>query len=439
MSRDDTTRPATKQNPRQSRMFASLANPNYRLWFVGALISNVGTWMGRVAQDWLVLTELTEHSSVALGTVTGLQFLPILLLAPWAGAFADRFPKRKILMVTQAALAITAFITFLLVATNTAQLWQIYALATLQGVATAFDNPTRQAFASEIVDVSMLANAVALNSASFNAARLIGPGVAGLIIGAWGVAPTLLVNTFSFVAVLIALRMMNAETLHPAPQRRGRGAIREGIAYVAHRPDIQVVMFMVFMLGTFGMNFQITNALMATMVFHKGAEEYGILGSIMAIGSLSAALMAARRARPRLMILVGALAGFAIATTGLGLAPSYTLYAILLIPTGLCALTVMTTANSTVQLAVDPVMRGRVMALYMAIFLGGTPLGAPIIGWIGAAFGPRWTILVGAIATGLTVLITLWWLRRIDKNKALPSPKESLTAEPDDGPQARAA
>lgn len=402
-----------------SRTFASLSNPNYRMWFGGALISNVGTWMGRVAQDWLVLTILTDNSAIALGLVTGLQFLPILLLAPWSGAIADRFAKRSIMRVTQSAMAVTTALTFALVASGSAELWHIYLLASLQGIATAFDNPARQAFASEIVEAPMLSNAVALNSASFNAARLIGPGVAGLIIGFWGVAPALAVNTLSFVAVLISLQMLNVKTLHPAPIRRGRGAIREGLVYVRHRPDIMVVLFIVFMIGTFGMNFQITNALMATKAFGKGAEEYGILGSIMAVGSLAAALMAARRARPRLRVLIGALAGFAVSTLALGLAPNYYVYALLLIPTGLTALTVMTTANATVQLSVDPEIRGRVMSLYMAIFFGGTPIGAPVIGWIGDAWGPRWTILVGSIATAITVIVAVIWILRQQRAQPL--------------------
>lgn len=395
-----------------SRTFASMSVYNYRVYFTGALVSNIGTWMGRTAQDWLVLTQLTRHDSTALGVVTALQFAPVVLLAPVAGAITDRYPKRRVLMCTQTALAVTSAILALVVLTDIVQLWQVYLLAALQGVATALDNPGRQAFVSEMVPSTLLSNAVGLNATSFNAARLIGPGIAGLLIGLLGTGRTLVFNTFSFVAVLIALKAMRPGELDPAPRARGKGKVREGLAYVRHRPDIMLVMFLVFMLGTFGMNFQITIALMATTVFHRGAAEYGLLGSIMAIGSLAGALMAARRERPRLRILIVSLAGFTIFSALAALAPSYLLFAVFLVPTGLCAITTLNTANATVQLSVSPVMRGRVMALYMAIFMGGTPIGAPVIGWIGTQFGARWTILVGSIATAVTVGIAMTYLMR---------------------------
>jgi MFS family permease len=389
-----------------SPTFASLDIRNYRIYASGAFISNIGTWMGRVAQDWLVLTELTDHSSTALGIVTGLQFLPFLLLAPWAGMIADRYPKRRILAITQTSLALSSLALGLLVVTGSAELWRVYAIALFTGVATAVDNPARQTFVSEMVPRDKLANAVSLNSASFNAGRLVGPGVAGLTIAAFGTGWTLLLNTLTFVAVLLALTAMRTSDLRPAPAlARGKGAIREGIAYVRSRPDIQLVMVLVFVLGTFGMNFQITTALMATKEFGKGPQEYGLLGSVMAIGSLTAALLSARRARPRLAILLLALVGFTISSGLAALAPTYVLFALALVPVGLTALTALTTANAMVQLSVDPAMRGRVMALYMAIFMGGTPLGAPLIGWIGDVAGPRWTVGIGTIAVGLMLVV----------------------------------
>jgi MFS family permease len=395
-----------------SPTFSSLSIYNYRVFAAGALISNTGTWMGRVAQDWLVLTELTPHSSIALGVVTGLQFAPLALLAPVSGMIADRFPKRRILYVTQSALALTSLLTGFLVVTGAVQLWHIYLLAFVQGVAAALDNPARQTFVSEMVPHESLSNAVGLNSASFNAARLIGPGVAGLVIAAFGTGPAFFVNTLSFVAVLLALLRMRSGELNITPHQRGKGQIREGLRYVRGRPDIILIMALVFVLGTFGMNFQMTTALMATAVFHKGPGAYGLLGSIMAVGSLSAALLSARRPNPRLRILLVGFAAFAVASGAAALAPSYIWFAILLIPVGLTALTVLTTANSMVQLGVDPVMRGRVMALYMAVFMGGTPLGSPLIGWIGQAWGPRWTIMVGSVATGLAVLGAVLYLMR---------------------------
>jgi MFS family permease len=389
-----------------SPTFASLDIRNYRIYASGAFISNIGTWMGRVAQDWLVLTELTDHSSTALGIVTGLQFLPFLLLAPWAGMIADRYPKRRILAITQTSLALSSLMLGLLVITGSAELWMVYGIALFTGIATAVDNPARQTFVSEMVPRDKLANAVSLNSASFNAGRLVGPGVAGLTIAAFGTGWTLLLNTLTFVAVLLALAAMRKSDLRPAPAlARGKGAIREGIAYVRSRPDIQLVMVLVFVLGTFGMNFQITTALMATKEFGKGPQEYGLLGSVMAIGSLTAALLSARRARPRLAVLLVALVGFTISSGLAAMAPTYPLFALALVPVGLTALTALTTANAMVQLSVDPAMRGRVMALYMAIFMGGTPLGAPLIGWIGDVAGPRWTVGIGTIAVGLTLVV----------------------------------
>src|SRR5674476_494265 len=399
-----------------SPTFASLSIYNYRLFATGALISNTGTWMGRVAQDWLVLTALAPHTAVAapvaLGIVTGLQFAPLALLAPMGGMIADRFPKRRILFATQSAMALTSLLTGILVVTGAVQLWHIYLLALVQGVATALDNPARQTFVSEMVPHDSLSNAVGLNSASFNGARLIGPGLAGLVIAAFDTGPAFFLNALSFAAVLFALARMRTGELNITPRPRGKGQIREGLRYVRGRPDVILIMALVFVLGTFGMNFQMTTALMATAVFGKGAGGYGLLGSIMAIGSLSAALLSARRPNPRLRILLVGFAAFAVASGAAALAPSYIWFAILLIPVGLTALTVLTTANSMVQLSVDPAMRGRVMALYMAVMMGGTPVGSPLIGWIGSAWGPRWTILVGSIATGLAVLAAMLYLMR---------------------------
>ena len=387
-----------------SKTFASLAVPNYRLYAAGALVSNVGTWMARTAQDWLVLTELTNHSSTALGIVTGFQFLPLPFLAPYAGLIADRFFKKHLLVVTQIAMAVTGLLLWLLVFTDVAQLWHVYVLAFIQGVVVSFDNPARQAFVNELVPAGLVSNAVGLNSASFNGARLIGPAAAGLIIGAWGVAPALLVNALSFVAVLAALLLIRDDRLVPFARLRTRGTVREGFAYVRSRPDLMLIFLLVFMLGTFGMNFQITIALMATAVFGKGATEYGLLGSVMAVGTLSGALLAARREKPTLTVLMVGMGLFSLFCLLAGLAPNYLAFAVLLVPCGLFALTVMTSANSLVQLSTAPEFRGRVMALYMAIFMGGTPLGAPIVGWVGDVLGPRWTLLIGALVCGATFL-----------------------------------
>ena len=413
----------------RSATFASLRVHNYRLYAAGGLISNSGTWMGRVAQDWLVLTELTDHSASALGIATGLQFAPFLLLAPWSGMIADRFPKRRILLATQLTLLATALLLGALTVTGAVQLWHVYALALVQGLAQAVDNPARQTFVSEMVGPGLLANAVALNSASFHAGRMIGPGVAGLLIAAYGTGVAMLANAASFPLLIVALLVMRARELQPAPLARGRGQIREGLAYVRGRPDLQVVMVLVFVLGTFGLNFQITTALMATRAFGKGPTEFGLLGSVMAIGSLSAALLSARRARPRLRVLLLALAGFTVASGLAALAPTYEWFAVALVPCGLAALTAMTTANALVQLSVDPSVRGRVMALYMAIFMGGTPIGAPLIGRLGDWAGPRWTIGVGTIAVGLSVLVVGGWLVRRENGKVGTSTQPHQVAQ----------
>lgn len=397
-----------------SAMFAALSVRNYRVYAAGALISNTGTWMGRVAQDWVVLTELTNNSAQALGIVTGLQFLPMLLLAPLGGALSDRFAKRRLMFITQGVMVLTAVAMGVLVLSGDMELWHMYVLAFVQGGAAALDAPARQAIVSELVPPERLTNAVGLNSASFNSGRLIGPALAGLLIAAVGTGPTLLVNAATFVAVMIALFMLNPAQLRLTPRSSGRGQIREGVRYVRGRPDIMLIMALVFVHGTFGMNFQLTNALMATEVFERGVKEFGLLGSVMAIGSLSGALLAARRERPRWRMLLGSFAAFSFFTFLLGLASSYTMYAVLLVPTGLAALTVMVTANSMVQLSVAPQVRGRVMSLYMAVFFGGTPLGAPMIGWIGDEFGARWTIWIATLMCGLAVAAATLYLMRTD-------------------------
>lgn len=417
-----------------SPTFDSLSIRNYRVYATGGILSNTGTWMGRVAQDWVVLTELTDNSGTALGIVTGLQFLPMLLLAPWTGSVIDRVPKRVLLMVSQAMLGLAALAGGVLVVTGTAQLWHFYLIALATGLATAFDNPARQSFVSEMVPMGKLANAVALNSASFNLGRLAGPGVAGLVIAAFGSGPALLINAASFVAVIYALSLMRPGELSPAPLVRGRGSAIDGLRYVRGRPDILLVLLLVFVLGTFGLNFQMSIALMATEVFDKGAEGYGLLGTLLAVGSLGAALLAARRNEPRLRVLLLSLAGFTVAATVAALAPTYWTFAIALAACGMTALSATTTANAMVQMRSAPSMRGRVMALYMALFVGGKPIGGPILGVIGDAFGARWTVGVGAVAVGITLVVVSFWLARHENVEVTYSsqrrPRVRVTAAP---------
>ena len=395
-----------------SPTFRSLSNRNYRLYATGGVVSNTGTWMQRVAQDWLVVL-LATNDGTALGITTGLQFLPALLLSPYAGVVADRFPKRRLLQVTQTVMALTALLLGTLAVTGAAEVWHVYVLALAFGIGSAFDAPARQSFVSEMVPPDDLSNAVGLNSASFNAARIAGPAIAGLLIGAFGGGVTatgavILLNGLSYAAVLMALQAMRSSDLCVAPTGgRQKGMIREAVRYLRGRPDLMLVLGVVFFAGTFGLNFQMTSALMATQVFDRGATEYGLLGSAMAVGSLTGALMAARRTRIRLRLVVGAALLFGLVEVLSGLVPTYWTFMAIVPLLGFTALTMITAANTTVQLATAPGLRGRVMALYLMVFMGGTPLGAPIIGWIGETFGARWTLIGGGGLTILGVLLSV--------------------------------
>ncbi|GAA1476676.1 MFS transporter [Nocardioides aestuarii] len=406
-----------------SPTFRSLRNPNYRRYAAGGVVSNTGTWMQRVAQDWLVL-QLTANSGTAIGITTGLQFLPFLLLSPLAGLVADRIPKRRLLQLTNIGMAVPAVVLGLLAVTGTAQIWHVYVLALVLGVASAFDAPARQSFVSELVDGDDLTNAVGLNSASFNAARLVGPALAGVLIAALGggVVATgwvILANAVSYAAPVMTLRSLDARQLHtPEPMKREPGQIRAGVRYVLGRPDLMLILGIVFFAGTFGLNFQLTSALMATEVFDKGATEYGLLGTFLAVGSLTGSLVAARRTTVRMrLVLVAALAFGALEVVA-GLMPTYVTFAVMTPLLGLSALTMITAANSFMQLHTDPLLRGRVMALYMMIFIGGTPLGAPLVGWIGEVAGARWTLLGGGAATVLGVLLSAALFLRAERARA---------------------
>ncbi len=403
-----------------SPTFRSLRNPNYRRYVAGSVVSNTGTWMQRVAQDWLVLS-LPGNGGAALGITTGLQFLPILLLSPYAGVIADRFPKRRLLQVTQATMALTSLALGLVAVLGVAQTWHVYLLAFLFGIGAAFDGPARQSFVSEMVDADDVTNAVGLNSAGFNVARILGPGLAGLLIGVLGggVRATgwvILINAVSYLAVIWQLERMDTRLLHtPELRSRAPGALREGVSYVRSQPRMILVLILVFFAGTFGMNFQITSALMATEVYGKGAGEFGLLGSFMAVGALTGALLSARRVHIRLRLLVLAAAGFGIAEMVAALLPTYLTFALFAPVIGLCTLTLLNSANALLQLESDPALRGRVMALYMTIVMGGTPLGSPIIGWIGEELGPRWTLLVGGGLTLAGAVLAVLVFRHLER------------------------
>jgi MFS family permease len=386
-------------------MFSALVEPNYRKYLAGSFVSNIGTWMQRIAQDWLVL-ELSGGSGLAVGITTGLQFLPMLLLSPYGGLIADRFNKQQILKITQSWLALCAAALGLLAVTGLATTEHVYAIAFAFGLGTAFDNPARQSFVSEVAGPDHLPNAIGLNSATFHAGRIVGPALAGLMIGVVGSGWAILVNALTYAAFIGALLMMDSRLLRTTPPTpRAKRQIREALAYLRSKPSMVLVMVVVFFVGTFGMNFQMTSVLMAQQEFHRNAQAYGILVTLMAAGSLAGALVAARRRSrpsPRLVVGMAVIFGFVVAASGL--MPSYAAYAAVLPILGLVALLTLTAANAYIQLTVDPLRRGRVMALYIMVLMGGQALGSPILGWVAESMGPRWALIGGGTAAVIGVL-----------------------------------
>jgi len=392
------------------RTFRSLGIYNFRLFFIGSLVSNIGTWMQRTAQDWIVLTHLTHNDAAAVGVTLALQFGPVLVMMPIAGLIADRFNRRRMLAITQTLMGLLGLGLGLIVVANVATLWEVYGFALALGFVSAVDMPVRQTFVSEVVPEKSIPNAVALNSASFNAARMIGPAIAGVLIALISSGWVFLINAASFGATLTALALIHVHELevqHRPPRKPGQ--IREGWRYVGSRPDIMIVLLMMFLVGTFGVNFPIFTSTMA-LAFHQGANGYGLLSSIMAIGSVVGSLLAARREKPRVVVIALAAFGFGVSMLASALMPNYWSFAAVLIVVGLTALTMMTSANAYVQTTTAPAMRGRVMALYMAIFAGTTPLGAPLVGWVANLAGPRWAIVVGAASGFAAAAVALAWM-----------------------------
>ena len=385
-------------------MFRSLRVRNYRLYASGQLVSLTGTWMQRVAQDWLVLT--LTNSGTALGIVTALQFGPSLVLGLWGGVLADRGDKRKLLLATQTALALVALALGLLDIGGVVQYWHVRVLATALGVIAAVDTPVRQSFVVEMVGKDDLTNAVGINSTIFNTGRILGPAVAGVMITAVGTGWAFVANAASSVAVLTGLWMMRPAEHFRAPQvARAKGQLRAGVRYVIGRSDLLLTMILVFIVGTFGLNFQITTALIAKQVFHRSASGYGLLSTSLAVGACVGAVLATRRIRrPSSAFLVGAATVFGLIEVAAGSMPGFLSTAVMLVPAGFAMLTFTTAANSSVQLGVEPTMRGRVMALYLMCFMGGTPVGAPLIGWTAGAFGPRWGMIGGGLISAVAAV-----------------------------------
>jgi len=392
-----------------SAMFRSFSAFNYRVWFIGALVSNIGAWMQATALSWVVLTGLTDNDAGAMGVTMALQFAPPLLLVSVTGWVADRFDRRRLLMLTQSLLLTVGAVIGVLLLLDVMTLPLMYAFAFVLGMIAAFDNPARQAFVSDLVTREHAANAVALNAASFNGARMIGPAVAGIVIVAVGTGWVFLVNAITFLAMIVALSLIRTGELIPRVKAPGASRLADGFRYVAGRPDLMVAFVMVFLLGAFGMNFPIFASTMA-LEFGQEADGYGLLSSILAIGSLAGALMAARRDRARIRMVILGTGLFAVAGAVSAFMPNYWLYAATLMLTGFAVVTTLTTANGYVQTTTDPALRGRVLALYMAILMGGTPIGSPIVGWVAAEFGPRTAILLGAVAAAVAFAIGFGWL-----------------------------
>ena len=393
--------------------FASLSLFNYRLWFCGALVSNMGAWVQRIGQDWLVLRELTNTNALAPAIVTALQFVPFIALSAYAGVLADRLPRRKLLMATQAGQAVLAFGLGILILSGHVQLWHVFVFAFLLGCVTAIDGPVRQTFVAEMVPHPMLPNAVGLNSASFNSSRLLGPAVGGLLINYLGTGWTFAINGFTFMATILGLILMRPSQLYPVPKaERRKGQIREAVDYVRGRRDLVMIFIVMAVISCLGFNSQLTIALMATKVFDRPAGQFGLLSSFFAVGALAGALLAARRRHPRLRLILTAAFCFGIASALSAVMPNYLTFGLTGMLVGLCTLTLMTGANSTIQISTDETMRGRVISLYLLIFQGVTPIGSLLIGAIAQQWSTRWSIGIGAIAALVVSVSALIWARR---------------------------
>ena len=392
-----------------TRTFASLRNRNFRIFFTAPIVSVTGTWMQSIAQMWLVL-HLTG-SGLALGITAALQFTPILLFGTWGGLLADRVDKRKLLMVTQSAAGVVALVLAGLTLGGLVQLWMVYVLAFALGMVNVFDNPGRQSFVTEMVGKDQVINAVGLNSAVFTLARVIGPAIAGVLIAVVGTGWCFLYNGLSYFPVVFALVLMRPWELHRGrPTPRARGQIRAGIRYAWSTPELRFPLLLMLVVGTLAFNFSVLMPLMASFVFHSGASTFGLLMSFTGAGAFVGALVSANRARPSHRLLAFAGVAFGGLLIGAALAPTLLIELLVLLPLGAAMITFQATANSLLQLNSDPALRGRVMALYVMVFLGTTPIGGPIVGWVAEQFGARTGFGLGGLATVIASLVLLWAL-----------------------------
>jgi MFS family permease len=418
-------------DPRQ--MASSLRQHNYRLYFSGQLVSVAGTWMQTVAQSFLVL-QLT-HSGTELGLVTAVRFLPMFLFGPLGGLVADRMPKLRVMYVTQSLQGLLAGAFAVLVGTHVIQLWMVFVLALLLGCVNVFDNPTRQSFISEMVSPADLRNAVTLNSVSVNMARIFGAALGGVIAAVLGLALCFACNALSFGAVLISLALMRKSELFPARRlERKKRQVREGLSYVRSKPDLIVPLVMIAVIGTLAWEFPVTLPLMARNIFHGGPGAYGVMGSVMGVGAVIGGLVAVARLRPRTRALCVAAIGWGIAILAASAAPNLPLELAALVFVGYGSITFNSFAKTTLQLAAAPSMRGRVMALWAVAWLGSTPIGGPIVGWVGQNLGARWGLVIGgatALACGIAALPAL---SRIDRRRAAEEAAGEAAEEAAGGP-----
>ncbi|CAN5368175.1 MFS transporter [soil metagenome] len=396
-----------------SATFKSFAIANYRVWFAAVTVSNVGTWMQRTAQDWIVLTQLTDNDAAAVGVTMALQFVPQLVLSPLTGLVSDLVDRRRLLLLTQAVMGVLGLALGLLTVLGVLQLWMVMVFALALGITSSFDAPARQTFVADLVPADHLSNAVGLNATSFNLARLSGPAAAGLLTATIGAGWVFLINAATFAATIVGLLVLRrAHAGKRERPARGPGQMRAGFDYVRRRGDLLLVFGMVALMGTFGMNFPIYISTMS-VEFDGDAWLFGILSSALAVGSLTGALFAARRERPRLRSITLASAGFGLGLIAASLMPGPIAFGVVLAVLGVCAISMLNSSNAYVQTTTDPAVRGRVMSLYMAIFVGGTFIGAPLVGWVANLAGPRWAMNVGAAAGLLAAAVAAAYYLRM--------------------------
>lgn len=404
-------RKSESTKPRRAT-FRALAVRNFRLWIVGALIANIGSWAQRTAQDWLVLTELTNNDAVAVGISLSLQFGPILVLGPFVGPLVDRVSGRAIILTTTIVELTLGLVLGVAVVMGVATLPLVYALALGLGISQAFEAPARMAFVSELVGTGNIPNAIGMNSMMFNTSRLVGPAIAGLSITTLGTGWTLTISAACYAAAVVAIALLRRTEFHPVSKvAKAKGQFGEGLAYIRSRPDIIVVLVMALIVGALVFNFGIFSATMAVVEFGLGAHDYGFMTSALAVGSIAGALLVARSRRPRLSVIVVAALTIAVGAGLAAVAPTVTMFIVLYPILGLGAILMVATSNSYLQVSTDDKFRGRVMAIFSTVVIGGTPLGSPLTGFVANNFGPRWAVGVAAVGGLLAAIIGLLWMR----------------------------